>query len=114
MRAEKQYEDLVQGLLRVGRKQGQGWKAKQITFFFGRQSQVTQSLWVAGMIKFIEKKTKTRKQGKNPESRFCGEETCAQSIRSTARRVERICGRESEKERRIFTGHLHRGGWAGV
>jgi hypothetical protein len=30
--AEKQYEDLVQGLLRVGRKQGQGWTAKQITF----------------------------------------------------------------------------------
>ena len=69
---------------------------------------VTQSLWVAGMIKFIEKKNQTRKQGKNPESRFCGEasETCAQSIRSTARRVERICGRESEKERQIFTGHL--------
>ena len=36
-------------------------------------------------LRFIEKKTKTRKQGKNPESRFCGEETCAQSIRSTAR-----------------------------
>ena len=35
MRAEKQNEDLVQGLLRVGRKQGQGWKAKQITFVGG-------------------------------------------------------------------------------
>ena len=30
-----QYEDLVQGLLRVGRKQGQGWTAKQITFVGG-------------------------------------------------------------------------------
>ena len=28
---------------------------------------MTQSLWVAGMIKFIEKKTKTRKQGKNDD-----------------------------------------------
>ena len=35
MRAERQYEDLVQGLLRVGRKQGQGWTAKQITFVRG-------------------------------------------------------------------------------
>ena len=35
VRAEKQSEDLVQGLLRVGRKQGQGWKAKQITFVGG-------------------------------------------------------------------------------
>ena len=35
VRAEKQYEDLVQDLLRVGRKQGQGWKAKQITFVSG-------------------------------------------------------------------------------
>ena len=35
MRAEKQYEDLAQGLLRVGRKQGQGLKAKQITFVGG-------------------------------------------------------------------------------
>ena len=35
MRAENQYEDLVQDLLRVGRKQGQGWKAKQITFVSG-------------------------------------------------------------------------------
>jgi hypothetical protein len=34
-RAEKQYEDLVQGLLRVGRKQDQGWTAKQITFVGG-------------------------------------------------------------------------------
>ena len=32
VRAERQYEDLVQGLLRVGRKQGQGWTEKQITF----------------------------------------------------------------------------------
>jgi hypothetical protein len=31
-RAEKQYEDLVKGLLRVGRKQDQGWTAKQNTF----------------------------------------------------------------------------------
>ena len=35
VRAEKQYEDLVQGLLRVGRKQDQGWTAKQITFVGG-------------------------------------------------------------------------------
>ena len=35
MRAEKQYEDLVQSLLRVGRKQGQGWTAKQIMFVGG-------------------------------------------------------------------------------
>ena len=35
VRAEKQYEDLVQGLLRVGRKQNQGWTAKQITFVGG-------------------------------------------------------------------------------
>ena len=35
VRAEKQHEDLVQGLLRVGRKQGQGWKAKQIMFVCG-------------------------------------------------------------------------------
>ena len=35
VRAEKQYEDLVQDLLRVGRKQDQGWTAKQITFVGG-------------------------------------------------------------------------------
>ena len=35
VRAEKQYEDLVQDLLRVGRKQGQRWTAKQITFVGG-------------------------------------------------------------------------------
>ena len=35
VRAEKKYEDLVQGLLRVGRKQNQGWTAKQITFVSG-------------------------------------------------------------------------------
>jgi ribonuclease HI len=34
-RAERQYEGLVQGLLRVGRKQDQGWTAKQITFVGG-------------------------------------------------------------------------------
>ena len=37
MRAERQYKDLLQGLLRVGSKQleGQGWTAKQITFVGG-------------------------------------------------------------------------------
>ena len=35
VRAERQYEDLVQGLLRVGSKQGQGWTAKQVTFVGG-------------------------------------------------------------------------------
>ena len=35
VRAERQYEDLVQGLLRVGSKQGQGWTAEQITFVGG-------------------------------------------------------------------------------
>ena len=40
------------------------WVARMIKFI----EKMTQSLWVAGMIKFIEKKTKTRKQGKNPVS----------------------------------------------
>ena len=35
VRSESQYEDLVQGLLRVGSKQGQGWTAKQVTFVGG-------------------------------------------------------------------------------
>ena len=34
-RAGRQHEDLVQGLLRVGRKQDQGWIAKQISFVGG-------------------------------------------------------------------------------
>ena len=35
--AERQHEDMVQGLMRVGSKQleGQGWTAKQITFVGG-------------------------------------------------------------------------------
>ena len=40
VRAEKQYEDLVQGLLRVGSKQDQGWTAKQITFVGGTRGSV--------------------------------------------------------------------------
>jgi hypothetical protein len=35
VRAERQYEDLVRGLLRVGSNQGQGWTAKQMTFVRG-------------------------------------------------------------------------------
>ena len=61
MRAERQYEDLVQGLLRVGRKQGQGWTAKQIMFVGGTCGSVNVTSFEKNLKELQVLKSKWRK-----------------------------------------------------
>jgi hypothetical protein len=61
VRAERQYEDLVHGLLRVGRKQGQGWTAKQIMFVGGTCGSVNVTSFEKNLKELQVLKSKWRK-----------------------------------------------------